>query len=77
MSFQFNHFLFLLFYTISIFLDFEFFLFFLNFIMLHIFLGLNAIFKDYVHQKEINFFFIFYVRLVFLLILNVFIELFF
>nr|YP_010620227.1 Succinate dehydrogenase subunit 4 [Dictyomenia sonderi]WAX04263.1 Succinate dehydrogenase subunit 4 [Dictyomenia sonderi] len=68
---------FLIFFIFTLILDFEFFILFLNLIFIHLFTGLGAILKDYIHQIEIKFFLIFLIRLLFFLILNICIELWF
>ena len=62
----------MLFLFLSIILDIEFVFYFVNFIFLHIFYGLNSILKDYIHLNEINIILIFLSRL---LIINMIITL--
>nr|YP_010620181.1 Succinate dehydrogenase subunit 4 [Gredgaria maugeana]WAX04217.1 Succinate dehydrogenase subunit 4 [Gredgaria maugeana] len=73
----FLRFTFLVFFVFSMFLDFEFLFLFLNIFFIHFFLGICAIFQDYLHQNEIKIFIIFLTRLFTFFMFSTLLELFF
>nr|YP_009325915.1 succinate dehydrogenase subunit 4 [Vertebrata lanosa]APC24956.1 succinate dehydrogenase subunit 4 [Vertebrata lanosa] len=66
-----------IFLLISFIVDLEIVLLFLSFFQLHLFLGINSILKDYIHQNEIKILLIFLNRLVLIFFFSIILEIIF
>jgi succinate dehydrogenase hydrophobic anchor subunit len=77
MYYKFTRYSLVIFLLISFILDFELFLITFIFLNIHLFLGLQSVLKDYVHQSKLKTLFNFFARLFLVFIFSLLLEIIF